>query len=202
MTTHQIQEWFAASSPVDGKDIVVCPPFHQISYVTHLLRNGSLPFSVGSQDISAFDTGAQTGEEPAELLKEFVAYTIIGHSERRAHLNESEELLLKKVEQAVKHGITPIYCIQDEKTPIPDGVSIVAYEPVFAIGTGQPDTPENAEQLAVIVKKDPKVKKVLYGGSVTAENVSHFTNMEHIDGVLVGKASLTTDTFFPLVKAA
>ncbi len=79
-------------------------------------------------------------------------------------------------------------------------MTIVAYEPVFAIGTGKPDSPENAEQVAMAVKAEQKVQKVLYGGSVTAQNVAHFTAMEHIDGVLVGKASWLADTFIPLIK--
>ncbi len=200
MTVDKIREYFAAMEAFEGKEIVICPPFHHLSFVQSLITQGHLPFKVGSQDVSAFDIGANTGEEPAALLKEFVEYAIIGHSERRQLLNETEELLIKKVTMALQNNITPIYCIQDEKTPIPDGVTIVAYEPVFAIGTGKPDSPENAEQVAMAVKAEQKVQKVLYGGSVTAQNVAHFTAMEHIDGVLVGKASWLADTFIPLIK--
>jgi triosephosphate isomerase len=202
MTINQIQEWFVAMMPFEDKDIVICPPFHHLSLVKSYLADGHLPFKIGSQDVSEFEVGADTGEEPAALLKEVVEYAIIGHSERRKLLNETEDMLIKKVSQARMNNITPIFCIQDEKTPIPDGVTIVAYEPVFAIGTGIPDTPENAEQIAKSVKANGKITHVLYGGSVTAENVKHFTAMENIDGVLVGKASLTPDTFIPLIKAS
>lgn len=202
MTVDKIREYFAAMETFEEKEIVICPPFHHLSFVKSLIIQGQLPFKVGSQDISAFEEGAFTGEVPASLLKEFIEYSIIGHSERRQLLNETEEMLIKKVTMALRDNIMPIYCIQDEKTPIPDGVTIVAYEPVFAIGTGKPDTPENAEQVAITVKADQKVQKVLYGGSVSAENVAHFTAMEHIDGVLVGKASLLADTFVPLIKEA
>ena len=200
MTVEQIQQWFATIEVVSEKDVVICPPFHHLSLVKALLHSGKLPFKLGSQDISAFEVGAFTGEEPATLLKELVTYAIIGHSERRQKLNETEDILIKKVAMATANGITPIYCVQDENTPIPDGVTIVAYEPVFAIGTGTPDTPENAEQVALSIHKNPNIQHVLYGGSVTAENIAHFTRMEHIDGVLVGKASLLTDSFLPLIK--
>lgn len=202
MTVSGIQEWFSVIEPEMGKEVIVCPPFHHLSLVKNLIVKGNLPFKVGSQDISAFEVGAATGEEPAALLKEFIEYAIIGHSERRKLLNESDDMLIKKVAMALQNNITPIYCVQDERTPIPNGVTIVAYEPVFAIGTGNPDTPENAEQVAVLVKANPQIQYVLYGGSVTAENIGHFTGMEHIDGVLVGKASLTTDSFIPLIKKA
>ena len=200
MTVDKIREYFAAMENFENKEVVICPPFHHISFVKSLISQGHLQFKIGSQDLSSFEEGAFTGEEPASLLKDFVEYAIIGHSERRNLLHETEELLIKKVMRALQNSITPIYCIQDEKTPIPDGVTIVAYEPIFAIGTGKPDTPENAEQVAISVKADQKVQKVLYGGSVTAENIAHFTAMEHIDGVLVGKASLLADTFIPLIK--
>ena len=202
MTLSQIQEWFAAIEVVEGKDVVICPPFHHLSFVKNLITQGNLPFRLGSQDVSEFDIGADTGEEPAALLKEYVQYAIIGHSERRKLLNETDDMLIKKVTNALQNGITPIYCVQDEQTPIPNGVTLVAYEPVFAIGTGTPDTPENAEQVAVAIKQNQQIKQVLYGGSVTAENIGHFTGMEHIDGVLVGKASLTADSFVPLIKQA
>lgn len=202
MTTEEIQKWFSQMENFPDKEVIICPPFHQISFVKQLIAAGNLNFHLGSQDVSEFEVGADTGEEPAALLKEFVTFAIIGHSERRKLLNESEAMLIKKVEMAIKSGITPIFCIQDEKTPIPTGVTIVAYEPVFAIGTGTPDTPENADQVASIVKSTYQIQQVLYGGSVTAENIAHFTSMEHIDGVLVGKASLTADTFIPLIKAS
>ncbi len=202
MTVEEIQRWFTEITSNDQKEVVVCPPFHHLSYVYELIKKGELPFSLGSQDVSVFDTGAFTGEEPAVLLKEFVTYAIIGHSERRSKLHENDELLMQKVQKALSVGITPIFCVPDEKTPIPEGVSIVAYEPVFAIGTGTPDTPENADQLAQTLKSHPSVKQVLYGGSVTAENVAHFTRMPHIDGVLIGKASLSVDLFTPLITAS
>jgi triosephosphate isomerase len=102
---------------------------------------------------------------------------------------------------AIKYNIEPIVCVVNENIMIPKGAGIVAYEPVEAIGTGKPDTPENAERIALTIKKQNKeVTRVLYGGSVSPENIKSFTVMENIDGVLVGGASLDPATFSSLIK--
>ena len=137
----------------------------------------------------------------AEVLKAFVTYVIIGHSERRTLLHETDMIVTLKAKQALMHGLTPILCVSDLTTPIPDGVRIVAYEPVAAIGTGHPDTPENANAIAHELKSHG-VTTVLYGGSVTSENVYRFTSQDGLDGVLVGKASIDPTEFLTLIKHA
>jgi triosephosphate isomerase (TIM) len=152
-------------------------------------------------DISPFDEGAYTGEINGNQIREFADYVIIGHSERRKNFAETDEMLSQKVQRAIECSLTPIFCVQGSDTPIPDGVTLVAYEPIFAIGTGNPDTPENAEAVIKTIKeKNPSVKYVLYGGSVTPEGVGGFTQKPLIDGVLVGGASLLSDKFVQIIK--
>lgn len=208
-TSSEAEEWLQAFSnfqfPFSNekeKVSIVCPSFSLLQTVKELIDRQKLPLKLGSQDFPAFDKGAHTGEEPPEFLQEFVQYAIIGHSERRREFMESDELIEKKVTEAIKYNITPILCVQGIDTPVPKGISLVAYEPVFAIGTGNPDTPENAESVAKTIKEKHQTKYVLYGGSVTAENVNDFTNMPSIDGVLVGGASLDAEKFLNIIKNA
>ena len=206
-TTHESKEWISAfpishlQSP--HKSIILCPPFSLLSEMKQLIEEKKLPIFLGSQDFSAFESGAHTGEESPALLKEFVSYTIVGHSERRKELGETDTLIAQKVSMAKEFGIQAILCVQGKETPIPEGVTLVAYEPIFAIGSGHPDTPENAESVIQAIKEtNPQVKYVLYGGSVTPENVSTFTQMPSIDGVLVGGASLDPEKFAQIIEHA
>lgn len=186
---------------LEGKKIVVCPPFTLLLQIKKYIDANGISLDLGSQDISSFEVGAYTGEIPGELISSIVKYSIIGHSERRKNLNETDELLVKKVERATQNHIVPIYCVQNESTLVPENVEIVAYEPVEAIGTGNPDSPENADRVASEVKsKNKMVKQVLYGGSVKGDNVKGFTDMSNIDGVLVGGASLDPENFLEIVK--
>lgn len=186
----------------ENTEVVVCPPFTALSVMKESVLNSRLTLHIGAQDISPFGEGAYTGEVNAKQLQEFCSYVIIGHSERRNYFNESDEMLEKKVQMAETSGITPIYCVQGKDTSVPNGVKIVAYEPVFAIGTGQPDTPENANEVAKQIKDSKNVPYVLYGGSVKPENITSFIAMEHIDGVLIGGASLHADAFAEMIKNA
>ncbi|HUD44169.1 MAG TPA: triose-phosphate isomerase family protein [Patescibacteria group bacterium] len=185
-----------------NKEVIICPPFTLLSQVKQFIQDHQLPLKLGAQTISQFAEGAHTGEESGEMLKEFVEYVIIGHSERRA-LGETDEILQVKVNQALQFGLTPIYCVSSPTMSVPKDVTIVAYEPVSAIGSGQPDTPENANEVATSIKqKFSFVQTVLYGGSVTAENVAVFTNQEQINGVLVGGASLDANSFSSIIRNA
>jgi triosephosphate isomerase len=184
------------------KEVIVCPSFTALALVTEYSQQKALPLKIGSQNISPFEEGAYTGEVNAKQIAEFVHYTIIGHSERRAHFFEDEAMLAKKVSQALANNLTPIFCVQSAETSVPQGVTMVAYEPVFAIGSGHPDTPESADHVAGQIKEKYKVPFVLYGGSVTEDNVHSFTTMEHIDGVLVGGASLDAEKFIGIIKNA
>ncbi len=192
---------------IENKEIIICPQYPLIPLLYDDLIIGSeanekLLIRLGSQNVSAFDEGAYTGEVTAKLLREFCAYTIIGHSERRQNIGETDEIVARKVAIANQYNITPIFCIQNKETPVPDGVDIVAYEPVFAIGTGNPDTPEDAEEVAKYIKEKYRVGFVLYGGSVDENDVRSFTSMEHVDGVLVGGASRDADKFSQIIKNA
>lgn len=187
--------------PAGGLKVGVCPTFSCLSEVKKAITVGGYPILVGSQDISAFGVGAYTGEEPAELLKDLIRLSIIGHSERRQNFSETDEIVSKKVEQANKNSITPLVCVQGSDTPVPEGTKLIAYEPIFAIGTGNPDTPENANQVAKTLKeKYGQVIEVLYGGSVTSENIKSFINQDYINGVLIGRASLDAEEFLKLIK--
>lgn len=202
----EAKEWFQAIHATDvainpeEKVVIVCPPFTLLSMTSELALKNPFSLKLGSQDFSAFEAGAHTGEEPPALLKEYLKYAIVGHSERRQDLFETDELIAKKIAMAKQHGITPILCVQGVDTPIPAGVSLVAYEPVSAIGTGHPDTPENAESVAKTIKEKHHVEYVLYGGSVTGENVHSFTQLPSINGVLVGGASLHPQKFIQIIQ--
>ena len=203
-TTAEAIEWLREISnikyQISNKKVIICPPFTSVPAVSEFIKSNSLPFEVGVQNISKFDEGAHTGEVSAREAREFVRVSIIGHSERRA-LGETDRDVQKKVEIAVKNNIEPIVCVVNENVPVPQGTKIIAYEPVEAIGTGNPDTPENAERIASDIKsKNKNVQSVLYGGSVTSENVHEFTKMGHIDGVLVGGASLDPVQFSAIIK--
>lgn len=207
-TILQAEEWFRTinNSPVtfnkEEKEVIVCAPFTLLSKVKELTVNCKLSIAVGAQDISPFDDGAYTGEVSAKQIKEFAEFVIIGHSERRKNFLESDEMLFKKVELAKQYGLIPIFCVQDEDTQVPKSVEIVAYEPVFAIGTGNQDTAESAERIAKQIKENTGALFVLYGGSVTSKNVKGFTKMPNIDGVLIGGASLDAQEFYAIIQNA
>lgn len=205
-TISEALEWVSKVGPLllkmDNLKVVVCPTFSALSEVKKAIMVGNFPLMVGSQDLSPYECGAYTGEEPASTLKEVVAVSIIGHSERRQNFSENDELISKKVEQALQNSIIPLLCVQDSKTPVPDGCKLLAYEPVFAIGTGNPDTPQNAENVARALKeKYGHNLEVLYGGSVSSENIKSFVAMSNISGALIGKASLEAEGFIKIVKS-
>lgn len=182
---------------------VVCPTFSALSEVQKAVQEGGYPLLIGSQGISSFTEGPFTGEEPGNILKQFINLSIIGHSERRQNFSETDADVEQKVKIALDNKITPLVCIQGKDTPVPGGCRLVAYEPVFAIGTGTPDTAENAQMIAKFLKnKYGNELEVLYGGSINKENVNNFLKMPDISGVLVGKASLNPDEFIKIVEEA
>ncbi len=204
-TVQEALEWVAeVGSKIERRDdlkIVVCPTFVCIEEVKKEIMVGNFPIIVGSQDLSPFEEGAFTGEETAHVLREFVDVSILGHSERRSKFAETDEMILEKVERAKEHNITPLVCVQDENTPVPEGCKLVAYEPISAIGTGEPDSPTNASMVADKLKgKYGEELEVLYGGSVTPENVKSFVSEKNISGVLVGGASLDALEFVKIIK--
>ncbi len=197
-------EWVEQVGPkIDRREdlkVVVCPTFTALEEVAKKIKVGNYPMLVGSQDLSPFDRGAYTGEEAASILKLFVDLSILGHSERRQYFSETDEMVVEKVGQAKLNNIIPLVCVQSDQTPVPEGCKLVAYEPVFAIGTGNPDTPENAEKIAKNLKAKHADLEVLYGGSVTSTNCKAFVSLEDINGLLVGKASLDGQEFLKIIQ--
>lgn len=207
-TTEEANDWLQQLANFglqkdENKVAIVCAPFTLLPLLKSYSDEVMLPVFFGSEDVSPFEEGAFTGEVSAHEVREFAEYAIIGHSERRNLLKEDDELLAKKVAMAVKNDLNPIFCVQDENTPIPKDVTLVAYEPIAAIGSGHPDTPENAERVVKAIKeKNPQVQYVLYGGSVTPDNINTFTQSPSIDGALIGGASLDAQKFLQLVQNA
>ncbi len=199
-TLSEAKDWIKEISEKkfpEEKQIVVCPSFVHLNLFKNFVDENKLELKIGAQDISRFPQGEHTGEVNGSQLKELVAYVLIGHSERRAF--EDESIIEEKVRIAIDYGLIPILCVQSENNKLYPGISIVAYEPTFAIGTGTPDTPEDADKIANEIKAKMPVK-VLYGGSVTGENVKSFTEAQNIDGVLVGGASLSADEFSKILE--
>ena len=212
-------------------DIVVCPPFTALSEVAKALHDSSI--RVGAQNMSEHNTGAYTGEIAAEMLKELaVRYVILGHSERRQYQKESDELISKKAQAAHAASLWPIVCVgetlaereagQTEKvleTQVrgsSKGLSkeqmsetIIAYEPVWAIGTGKTATTVQAQEAHAFIRGllvklfDETVARrvrIQYGGSVKPSNARELMSQPDVDGALVGGASLEAQTFTEIVK--
>lgn len=212
-TIAQALDWVSKVGPqlpkAENLKVVVCPTFSVLSEIKKAVVVGNFPLMIGSQDLSPFDAGAYTGEEAASSLKELISLSILGHSERRQNFSETDEMVAKKVEQAIEHKIIPLVCVQDEGTPVPKACSMIAYEPIWAIstgltntpGVGRADTPEDANKVAGVFKqKYGQQLKVVYGGSVDSSNVKGFIEEKMIDGVLVGNASLDADEFLRIIK--
>lgn len=183
--------------------VILAAPFTLLHLLVSEIRQRNLPITLASQDVSAFSQGSYTGEVPAELVKEFADYVIVGHSERREHLKETEEMLTQKVEKAHTAGLKNIYCVQNEAQQIPAGVAYVAYEPPSAIGSG--NTAEVEDVIKVtgeILTSSQQAVSVLYGGSVDSGNVQSFMNESSLAGVLVGTKSVVAADFISLLQSA
>ena len=209
--------------------IVLVPPFVLLPLVKSAKGRGVF---LGAQDLFWETEGAYTGEVTTLMLKEMgVTHGIIGHSERRQHMGETDAMVNKKVQAAIRAGLTAIVCVgekeRDDPKAVPAlvgdqvraalaGVSrqkldqiIIAYEPIWAIGTGVSDTPNDALSAALYIRQaaaelfgaqNARELKVIYGGSVHPENVASFVHQDGIDGVLIGKASADGDTFAKILK--
>jgi triosephosphate isomerase len=212
-------------------EVAIFPPFTDLRSVQTLISADKLALKFGAQDVSAFDAGAYTGEISGAFLKALdCRYVIIGHSERRQYHHESDEQLAAKVAAALKHGLVPLLCVGEtaddlEKygpsavpvaqlraalTAIDDGVDIVvAYEPVWAIGSGTAATPQQAEQVAAALRaalvdligaEAAEATRILYGGSVKASNIAGFMREPNVDGALIGGASLDIAEFSSIAQ--
>lgn len=218
---------------VEGVETVLCPPAMSLMMVRALLEGTEI--GLGAQNMYHEEKGAYTGEISPVMVKEFCSHVIIGHSERRAYFGETDESVNRKVKAALAHGLIPIVCVgetlQEYETGQTrevvsrqlkrglDGIDpalspqiVIAYEPVWAIGTGRASSGENANEVvegvirpALVVLfgiANSEAMRVLYGGSVTAANAAEFFGQPGIDGALVGGASLKTEEFTAIVRAA
>lgn len=214
-------------------DVIVCPPFPSLSEVSKLLK-GSI-IKLGAQNMYFEESGAYTGEVSASMLKSAgCEYVILGHSERRTIFGETDELINKKIKKALSAGLTPIFCIgellSERETGITNdvikrqllaglnGVSeeemkkiIIAYEPVWAIGTGKTATPAQAQEVHEFIRDLIEIDYSLetandvtiqYGGSVKPDNAKDLLSQKDIDGALVGGACLKADSFLGIIKSA
>ena len=210
-----LQEFDEIINPrfLQKKEVVICPSFVLIPFVRQItLINPDLRgLKLGAQTVSHFENGAYTGETSAKQLRGIVDFCIVGHSERRKYFGEINEQVIKKVELCLKYEITPIVCISSlEQAKIFinnltiqqfNNRLIFAYEPSFAIGSGESDTPEHAQKMALEIKRDlGQNTRVIYGGSVDAQNAGKFLAMPDIFGLLVGNASLDAKKFAKIVN--
>ena len=209
---------------------IVCPPFVSLSAVADRLRGTDI--DVGAQDLYPEPKGAFTGEIAPGMLEGLASYVILGHSERRQYFHEDDALVNRKVKAALEYALVPIVCVgesleQKERGEAEsvvtrqvraalDGVDhlsavVIAYEPIWAIGTGRASTPEDANATVALIRRTvgevggPAIAEglqVQYGGSVTAENFGAFIAQPEIDGALVGGASLKADQFIEIVRLA
>ncbi|GGZ44100.1 triose-phosphate isomerase [Streptomyces poonensis] len=222
-----------ADKDYEATEVAVLPPFTDLRSVQTLVDGDKLKIKYGAQDISAQDSGAYTGEISGSMLAKLkCTYVAVGHSERRQYHNETDELCNAKVKAAFKHGLTPILCVGEElevrdagehvshtlgqvegglkDVPAEQAETIViAYEPVWAIGTGKVCGSEDAQEvcaairgkLAELYSQDVADKiRIQYGGSVKAGNVAEIMAQPDIDGALVGGASLDVDEFVRIVR--
>lgn len=206
-TESEAKDWLSLVSSLKKQDlsnreIIVCPSFIHLPAMKALIEGQMLPIKLGAQNISSFDEGSYTGEINGRQIKGLAEYVLIGHSERKRYFAETQDSLKEKVKMANKWNLKVIFCADNEESQIPEGVSIVAYEPPASISPAPADTPENAEKAAKALKAKTSLESILYGGNVTSKNVSSFMQMESISGVLVGKASLDPFEFLQIIKNA
>jgi triosephosphate isomerase len=212
--------------------VILCTPFPYLLSIKNLLGNNT-KISISAQNLSEHEAGAYTGEVSAAMLKSIgVAYVLVGHSERRQYFGEDSALLAKKVDIALKHGISPIFCCGEPlevresngheelvKKQVEESLFhlsadelkkvIVAYEPVWAIGTGKTASSQQAQDMHAVIRKHLASKygavsddiSILYGGSVGAANAKELFACADVDGGLVGGASLKSRDFTEIIKS-
>jgi len=218
------------TSNIKDRDILVCPPYPLLPYVSEIIKNSSI--QLGAQNMYFEREGAFTGEVSGDMLLSVgCSYVILGHSERRHKFGEDDELINKKLHSALEQGLRPILCVgelleerESGKTKDIVGSQVekglknigvhdmskitVAYEPVWAIGTGKTATPDDADTVHSYIREIlngkfnsqiAEVTRILYGGSVKPENVDGLMGKENIDGALVGGASLKAESFLRII---
>ena len=213
-------------------EVLVCPPFVYLADVQRALRGSEI--KLGAQSLCAEESGAFTGEIAASMLQDFdCTYVLVGHSERRALYGEDDALVARKFMAAIKQGLVPVLCVGETLEERENGVTtelirrqlsavldaagidafaqaVVAYEPVWAIGTGKTASPEQAQAVhaeirAILRTENARIAdlvRILYGGSVKASNAAELFAMPDIDGGLVGGAALDNEQFLSIIRAA
>ena len=234
-----LEEWaavelagsIAEGLPRSSTEVVICPPFPWLVPVAAVLEGSRV--ALGAQDCSAEESGAFTGQVSASMLNGLCQFVITGHSERRRDCCESNELVGRKTAAALVAGLTPIACV-GEPIEVRDagnavewvgaqvhailtavelsqlGEVVIAYEPIWAIGTGRSASPDDAERIAAAIRarlsgvrtSAGSSVRILYGGSVTASNAASYCAAPNVDGLLVGGASLKADSFIEIVASA
>lgn len=217
---------------LEGKEVVLCPPFLYAEMVSDYAEE--YPFYVGVQNVSEYKQGAYTGEISARMIQSMdIPYVIIGHSERRSYFHESDDMIASKVDRALYHNLTPIFCCGESlevrkggshfdvvKSQVEEGLFhlskeeinqvVIAYEPVWAIGTGETATNEQAQEMHAFIRKVLAAKyndeiageiPILYGGSVKPDNAEGLFAGPDVDGGLVGGASMKAKDFLDIIKA-
>jgi len=213
---------------IEGVEKMICPPFISLASIKQLLQGSSI--KLGAQNMYFEEKGAYTGEVSPLMLSGICEFVILGHSERRQYFGETDEVVNKKVHAALKAGLTPILCLGEKLEEMearkteevvarqvnsalkgiesPQGL-VIAYEPIWAIGTGRAATPEEANITIAVIRKTLSQlygngialeTRILYGGSVTADNIFEFVIQSEIDGALVGGASLKAEEFLSIVE--
>ncbi len=214
-------------------EVAICPPFTSLELASELIKNS--PIRLGAQNMHSEIEGAYTGEVSAKMLKSFgVEYVILGHSERRTYFKETDEFINQKIRRAIEFDLKPIFCLGETLEERESGKTfevvenqltkglfaisridlekiVIAYEPVWAIGTGRTATPEQAQEVHAFLRTkiseiyDTEVAsriKILYGGSVKPENARELFKQPDIDGGLIGGACLKADSFYQIILAA
>jgi triosephosphate isomerase len=220
---------------LDAAEVVVLPPFTALRSVQTLVAGDKLAVGYGAQDVSFHDSGAYTGEISGAMLAALgCSYVTVGHSERRQYHGEDDSLVAVKAQAAVRHGITPIVCVgenleirrtgghvdhvRDQGATSVDGLTaeqvagiVIAYEPVWAIGTGEVATPDDAQEVCEAIRawlaerfdaETAAAVRILYGGSVKGSNAAGILAGPDIDGALVGGASLDAEDFAQICRIA
>jgi triosephosphate isomerase len=220
---------------LDIVEVVVLPPFTALRSVQTLVTGDKLPIRFGGQDLSVHDSGAYTGEVSGGMLAALAcSFVVVGHSERRALHGEDDAVVASKVQAALRHGLTPIVCVGEglaerlaaghvahcgnQLDAALEGLTaeqmrgvVIAYEPVWAIGTGEVATPEDAQEVCGALRArlaerfgpdTAEAVRILYGGSVKAANTAGIMAGPDIDGALVGGASLDADEFAQICRSA
>jgi triosephosphate isomerase len=218
---------------IDGVESVICAPFTALPSLVKAAEGTTI--AIGAQNVHYEDSGAYTGEISGGMLKELgVKYVIVGHSERRAYFGETDEIVNKKVHAAFRHGLTPIVCVGEKLEEREAGQTkevcrvqtegalqglsaaqaaevVIAYEPIWAIGTGKSSTAADAEDVIAYIRSVVKdlfgqstadAIRIQYGGSVKPANVAEYLGQPNIDGALVGGASLEPASYVQLIEGA